>query len=156
MATGVVGLSVVDVGSVAPSVAALAVVLPPVEVGVEVVVEAGVSVAPGAIPVPAAMTARAEPADRADTEEPLLEADTDGLPVGRVRAGPADPSARPALAEWPELPAACGDAPESEEPPSVVAEATSWPTPTARPIPTAAAKMPLRAARVRFLAARLR
>ena len=73
-------------------------------------------------------TGREDPDDRTDTEEPLLEAGADAVPVERVRAGPAVPGARLELAEWPdvlpELPAECGAAPESDDPPSVAAAAT--------------------------------
>ncbi|OYN80805.1 hypothetical protein CG716_08120 [Mycolicibacterium sphagni] len=101
------------------------------------------------VEVPAAASDRAEPVDRTTVVEPLLEFEAGGLAAGRVRAGPADPLARLEVPEWlellPELPAECG-APESDDPPSVEAAAMPWPTLTARPRPTAAAKIPLRAA----------
>ncbi|MCX2930276.1 hypothetical protein ORI20_08315 [Mycobacterium sp. CVI_P3] len=135
-----------------------------VAVGVEVVgevVEAAVSVVLlAAVVVLLAARARPEPDDRTDNEEPLLEGDEGLLPVERLRAGPADGCARLELAEWlellPELLAELAFDPESEEPPSMDAEATPCPTPTARPNPTAAARRPLRAARCRLRAMRLR
>lgn len=105
-------------------------------------------------------SARPVVADRTVTAEPLLESDADGLPVERGRAGPADPVARLEPEEWlellPELLAECPAAPESEDPPSVDAAATPCPTPTARPSPIAAAKMPFWAARLPFWAERFR
>ncbi|WP_158423539.1 hypothetical protein [Mycobacterium sp. EPa45] len=90
--------------------------------------------------------------DRTATEDPLLESAAGCLPATRVRAGPAVPVGRLGFAEWPELLPAllveCGAEPESDddEPSPVEAAATPFPTPTARPIPTAAARIPLRAA----------
>lgn len=82
--------------------------------------------------------------------EPPFEPEVADLPAERVRAGPAEPVARLVLAAGPELLpellAECGADPESDDPPSVDAAATPCPTPTARPSPMAAAKIPLRAA----------
>jgi hypothetical protein len=141
-----------------PSVADVSgVVAPSVELGVGVEVVGCVVVSVASL---SATTGRADPDDRTDTEEPLLEFAAGGLPVERVRAGPAEPLARLVVAEWPELlpevlDEFCAD-PESDDPPSVEAAATPWPTPTARLSPTAAAKMPLRAARLRLRATTFR
>ncbi|MGY4708652.1 hypothetical protein ACXDF8_03650 [Mycolicibacterium sp. CBM1] len=89
---------------------------------------------------------RPEPGERTG-EAALLDADV-ALGV-RVRAGPADPRELVAFAAGPEFPpellAACGAPAASVEPPSVDAAATPCPTPTARPRPTAATRIPLRA-----------
>ncbi|SBS78443.1 conserved hypothetical protein [uncultured Mycobacterium sp.] len=129
----------------------------PVELGVVVEV---VGCVVASVASASATTGRADPDDRTDTDEPLLEFAAGCLPVERVRAGPADALVRLGVAEWrellPELFDDCGADPESDEPPSVEAAATPWPTPTARLSPTAAAKMPLRAARFRLRATTFR
>ena len=133
-----------------------AVVVPSVELGVVEVVGC-VVVSAASLP---ATTGRADPDDRTDTDEPLLEFAADCLTLEWVRAGPADALVRLGVAEWPELLPElvdeCGADPESDEPPSVEAAATPWPTPTARLSPTAAAKMPFRAARFRLRATTFR
>ncbi len=130
------------------SAAGAASVVSPVDVAVSA---APVAVAPAvAVELLLATTARPEPDDRTANEEPPLEAAAGALPAERARAGPADPFPRPELAELPELLPAllaeCGAAPESDDPPSALAEAMPCPAPTAKPSPTAAAKIPLRAA----------
>jgi hypothetical protein len=72
-------------------------------VGTEESGAAVVSVVSGAsgvsvVAAPAA-TDRAEPDDRTTVAAPLLEFEVGALADGRVRAGPADPLARPEVAE---------------------------------------------------------
>ncbi|MCV7179992.1 hypothetical protein [Mycolicibacterium sphagni] len=87
--------------------------------------------------------ARLETVEAATNEE--LGIVVDRLLTVRLRAEPAVPFG---VDEFPDSLVVLGFDPESDEVSSGAADATPWPAATARPMPTVAARNPLRAARV--------